>query len=143
MNPVSHMTALSTGVWGSIKSCIIYMGKFASFLTIHPRRIIGHLKLPYWESNFHITCVNSVIEISLIQQCKIFQYKYLWQYSMNFWDFFSLDHIQQPAWLQLDHRKLGPSRMWLLRPLYHKTEKHSFKCDILLWKTLIRVSIEF
>ena len=39
-------------------------------------------------------------------QCKIFQYKFLWQYPIKFWDFFSLRHIQQPAWLKLDYRKL-------------------------------------
>ena len=33
--------------------------------------------------------------------------------------------------------------MRLFRPLYHKPRKHSFKCDVLLWKTLFRVSIKF
>ena len=83
-----------------------------------------------------IKCVNSVIENPLSQQCKIFQYKYLWQYSITFWDFFSLRHIQQPAWFQLDHRKLGQSGMRLFRSLYCKTEKHSLKFDILLWKNI-------
>ena len=99
--------------------------------------------------NFHLlgesttTYVNSVIEIPLSLQCKIVQYKFLWQYPMKFQDFFSLCQVQQPAWLQLDHKKLGPSEMRFFRTLCHKTEKHARLCDIMLWKTLIRVSIDF
>ena len=33
---------------------------------------------------------------------------------MKFQDFFFLCQIEQPAWLQLDHRKLGPSEIRLL-----------------------------
>ena len=89
------------------------------------------------------TCVSAFVEILQSLQCKIFQYTFLGQYPMKSWDFFFLCKIQQPAWLQLSHRKLGPPGMRLFRLLYPKTEKPSFKCDILLWKTLIRVSIEF
>ena len=94
-------------------------------------------------SNYWHTCVSSVIEIPLSLQCKIVQYKFLWQYHVKFQDLFSLCQVQQPAWLQLDHRKLGPSKMRFFRPLYHRTEKHAHKCDIMLWKTFIRVSIDF
>ena len=40
-------------------------------------------------------------------------------------------------------KKLGPPGIRLFRPLYSKTEERSFKCNILLWKILTRVSIEF
>ena len=92
---------------------------------------------------FPFTCVSAFVEILQSIQCKIFKYTFLRQYPMKSWDFFFICKIQQPAWLQLSHRKLGPSEMGFLKPLYLKTEEHSFKCDILLWKTLIRVSIEF
>jgi hypothetical protein len=65
---------------------------------------------------------------------------------MKFQDFFSLCQIQQSAWLQLDHRKLGPSEMRLLSDpciiKLKKKKKHAFMCDMLLWKTFFRVSIE-
>ena len=96
-----------------------------------------------WLQRLQSTCVSVFVEILHSLQCKIFKYTFLGQYTMKCWDFFSLSKIQQPAWLQLDHRKLGPSEMRLFWPLYHKTEKHSFKCDLLLWKTVIRVFIEF
>ena len=76
-----------------------------------------------------ITCVNSVIEIPLSLQCKIVQYKFLWQYPMKFQDFLSMCQVHLLAWLQLDHRKLGPSEMRFFRPLYHRTEKHALKCE--------------
>ena len=88
------------------------------------------------------TCVSAFVEIPQSPHCKIFKYTFLKQYPMKSWDFFFLCKIQQPAWLQLSHRKLGPPGMRLFRLLYPKTEKPSFKCDILLWKTLTRVSIE-
>ena len=89
------------------------------------------------------TCVSAFVEISQSLHCKIFKYTFLEQYPMKSWNFFFLCKIQEPAWLQLSHRKLGPPGMRLFRLLYPKTEKPSFKCDILLWKTLIRVSIAF
>ena len=94
-------------------------------------------------TNTRYTCVSAFVEIPQSLHCKIFKYTFLGQYPMKSWDFFFLCKIQQPAWLQLSHRKLGPPGMRLFRLLYPKTEKPSFKCDILLWKTLIRVSIEF
>ena len=91
-----------------------------------------------------VTCVSAFVEILQSLHCKIFKYTFLGQYQMKPWDFFFLCKIQPPAWLQLAHKKLGPPGMRLFRPLYPQTEKkHSFKCDLLLWKTLIRVSIEF
>ena len=39
-----------------------------------------------------------------------------------------------PAWLHLDRRKLGPSEMTLLKPLYHKTEITLFQ----VWYTSLK-----
>ena len=72
----------------------------------------------------------------------IFQYTFFGQYPMKFQDFFSLCQVQQPAWLQLEHRKLGPSEMGFSDLCIKKTEIRDFMCDILLWKTLFMVSIE-
>ena len=53
---------------------------------------------------------------------------------MKLQDFFSLCQIQQPAWLQLDHRKLGPSEMRLMSDpciiKLKKKKKHAFMCDM-------------
>ena len=78
------------------------------------------------------TRVSAFHEILQSLQCKIVQYTFLGQYLIKLRDFFSQCKIPHPAWLQLDHNKLGPLGMRLFRPLYYKTEKHSFKCDILL-----------
>ena len=68
----------------------------------------------HWYFALQCTCVSPFIEILLSLQCKIFQYTFLEQYPMEFQDFFSLCQIQQLTSLQLDHIKLGPSKM---RPL--------------------------
>ena len=52
---------------------------------------------------------------------------------MKFQDFFFLCQIEQPAWLQLDHRKLGPSKMRLLSEpciIKLKKKKNLFSCVI-------------
>ena len=70
------------------------------------------------------TCVSAFVEILQSLQCKIFQYTFLGQYPMKFWDSFSLCKNQQPAWLQLDHKKFRPSEVRFSgAPLYHETEK--------------------
>ena len=114
-----------------------------TFLWLNPMQAWSKESQEYKIDFTATTCVNSVIEIPLSLQCKIVQYKFLWQYPMKFQDFFSLCQVQQPAWLQLDHKKLGPSEMRFFRTLCHKTEKHARVCDIMLWKTLIRVSMNF
>ena len=117
---------------------------FGPFTFAYKITHIKHFILNFLNSSsIFCTCVNSVIEIPLSLQCKTVQYKFLWQYLMKFQEFFSLCQVQQPAWLQLDHKKLGPSEMRFFRTLCHKTEKHARVCDIMLWKTLIRVSMNF
>ena len=69
------------------------------------------------------TCVSAFVEILQSLQCKIFKYTFFGQYPMKFWDFFSLCKISHPVWLQLDHKKLGPSELRFFRPLYPKTER--------------------
>ena len=87
-------------------------------------------------SKLVITCVNAFVEILQSLQCKIFQYSFLGQYPMKFQDFFFLCQIEQPAWLQLDHRKLRPSEMRLLSEpciiKLKKKRKFAFMCDMLL-----------
>ena len=55
---------------------------------------------------------------------------------MKFQDFFFLCQIEQPAWLKLDHRKLGPSKMRLLSELciikLKMKKKFAFMYDMLL-----------
>ena len=55
---------------------------------------------------------------------------------MKFQDFFFLCQIEQPAWRQLDHRKLGPSKMRLLSEPYiiklKMKKKFDFMYDMLL-----------
>ena len=68
------------------------------------------------------TCVNSSIEIPLSLQCKILQYKIIWQLPMEVQDFFYLCKIYHPAWIQVDRRNVEQSGLWLFRPLYNKTE---------------------
>ena len=68
-------------------------------------------------ANCQCTCVNSGIEILLSLQCKILRYKILWQLPMEEQDFFSLCRIHHPAWIQVDHRILELSRMYISRPM--------------------------
>ena len=85
------------------------------------------------------TCVSAFVEILQSLQCKIFQYTFLGQYPMKFQDFFSLCQIRQPAWLQLDHRKLGPSEMRLLPDpciIKQKKEKKTLSCVICCFEKL-------
>ena len=68
--------------------------------------------------------------------CKIFHYTFLSKYPMEFQDFFSLCQIQNPIWLQLNYRKLGPPEVTLLSDpciiKLKKKKKHTFMCDMLL-----------
>ena len=73
------------------------------------------------------TRVSAFREILQSLQCKIVQYTFLGQNPIKLQDFFSQCKIPHPAWLQLDHKKLGPSWMRLFRPLYYKTEKTLFQ----------------
>ena len=73
------------------------------------------------------TRVTAFREILQSLQCKIVQYTFLGQYVIKLWDFFSQCKIPHPAWLQLDHNKLGLSGMRLFRPQYHKIEKTLFQ----------------
>ena len=61
---------------------------------------------------------------------------------MEVHDFFSLFKIYHPAWIQVDRRNVEQSELWLFRPLYHKTGKHAFRSEIILWQILFRVFIE-
>ena len=87
-------------------------------------------------NEYRSTRVSAFVEILQSLQCKIFQYSFLGQYPMKFQDFFFLCQIEQPAWLQLDHRKLGPSKMRLLsEPCIIKLKmkkKFDFMYDMLL-----------
>ena len=56
--------------------------------------------------------------------------------------FFSLCKIYHPTWIQVDRRNVEQSELWLFRPLYHKTGKHAFRSEIILWQILFRVFIE-
>ena len=91
---------------------------------------------------WYFTYVNSGIEILLSLQCKILQYKIIWQLPMEVQDFFYLCKIYHPAWIQVDRRNVQQSELWLYRPLYHKTEKHALRCEIILWQISFRVFIE-
>ena len=82
------------------------------------------------------TCVSAFVEIHQSLQCKIFQYTFLGQYPMKFWDLFSLCKIQQSAWLQLDHKKLRSSEMRFSDPHIMKLKKHALVWDILFWKNI-------
>ena len=73
------------------------------------------------------TPVSAFREILQSLQYKIVQYTFLGQYLIKLQDLFSQCKILHPAWLQLDHNKLGLSGMRLFRPLYHKTEKTLFQ----------------
>ena len=101
-------------------------------------------RIPFCRIFVHllITCVNSGIEIPLSQHCKILQYKIIWQLPMEVQDFFYLCKIYHPAWIQVDRRNVEQSELWLFRPLYHKTGKHAFRSEIILWQILFRVFIE-
>ena len=57
----------------------------------------------------HTCCAFREILQSL--QCESVQYTFLGQYPIKLEDFFSLCKISHPAWLQHDHKKLGPSEM--------------------------------
>ena len=82
------------------------------------------------------TRVSAFVEILLSLQCKMFQYTFLGEYPIKFQDFVSLCQIQQLAWLQIDHRKLGLSKMRLLSDpcitKLKKKKKHASMCDMLL-----------
>ena len=69
------------------------------------------------------TCVSAFREIHQSLQCKIFQYTFFRQYPMKFWDSFSLCKIQEPAWLQLDHKKFKPSEVRCSGPYIMKLKK--------------------
>ena len=90
-----------------------------------------------------LTCVSAFREIYQSLQCKIFQYTFFRQYPMKFWDSFSLCKIQEPAWLQLDHKKFKPSEVRCSGPYIKKLKKHALVLDIHVWKTLTSESIEF
>ena len=99
-----------------------------------------------WDNCYIIsTCVSAFVEILQSLQCKILQYTFLRQYPMQFQDFFSLCQIRQPAWLQLDHRKLGPSEMRLLPDpciIKLKKKKKTLSCVISCFeKNVFRASI--
>ena len=93
--------------------------------------------------NIISTCVSAFLEIHQSLQCKIFQYTFLGQYPIKFWDFLSLCKIQQPAWQQLDQKKLRPSEIRFSHPYIKRLKKHALVWDIRLWKTLNSKSIEF
>ena len=79
------------------------------------------------------TCVSAFVEILLSLQCKIFQYTFLGKYPIKFQDLFSLSQNQQLAWLQIDHKKLGPSIMRHLSDpciIKLKKKKNSISCVI-------------
>ena len=79
------------------------------------------------------TCVSAFLEILLSIQCKIFQYTFLGKYPIKFQDLFSLSQNQQLAWLQIDHKKLGPSIMRHLSDpciIKLKKKKNSISCVI-------------
>ena len=82
-----------------------------------------------YSNNLPIQCtrVSAFREILQSLQCKIVQYTFLGQYVIKLWDFFSQCKIPHPAWLQLDHNKLGLSGMRLCRPHYHKIKKTLFQ----------------
>ena len=61
---------------------------------------------------------------------------------MEVQDFFYLCKIYHPAWIQVDRRNVQQSKLWLYRPLYHKTGKHALRCEIILWQISFRVFIE-
>ena len=91
-------------------------------------------KLPMSQGRGRLfTCVSAFVEILLSLQCKIFQYTFLRDYPIKFQDFVSLCQIQQLAWLQIDHRKLGLSKMRLLSdPVSQnwKRRKNTLSCVI-------------
>ena len=93
----------------------------------------------WFQASKLVTRVSAFCEILHSLQCKIVQYTFLGQYPIKLKDFFSQSKIPHPAWLQLDHKKLGLPWMRLFRPLYYKTEKTLFQMwyAALLWKTLI------
>ena len=64
-----------------------------------------------------VTCDNSGIEIPMSLQCKILQYKILWQLPMEVKDIFSLCKMYHPAWIQVDHRNLRLSEIKLFWPM--------------------------
>ena len=61
---------------------------------------------------------------------------------MEVQDFFSLCRIYQPVWIQVDHRNVELSELWLFSPLYHKIGKHAFRAELFLWQIFFRVFIE-
>ena len=93
----------------------------------------GEIRKPNESNNFPARCnltgtrVSAFREILQSLQCKIVQYTFLGQYLIKLQDFFSQCKIPHPAWLQLDHNKLGLSGMRLFSPQYHKTEKTLFQ----------------
>lgn len=75
------------------------------------------------------TCVSALREIHQSLQCKIFPYTFFRQYPMKFWDCFSLCKIQEPAWLQLDHKKFKLSEVRCSGPYIMKL-KNTLSCEI-------------
>ena len=114
-----------------------------ALLWLTQRVTYAHLKLNTKikkQYNLFITCVNSVIEIPLSIQCKIPQYKFLWQYPIKVKDLFSLGKIHpDPAWIQVDCRSVGSPETRLFKPAYLKTEKHGLKHEILLCKIYFKL----
>ena len=51
---------------------------------------------------------------------------------MKFWDSFSLCKIQEPAWLQLDHKKFKPSEVRCSGPYIKKLKKHALVSHVLV-----------
>ena len=83
----------------------------------------------YILNHFPSTCVSAFVEILQSLQCKIFQYTFLRRYLMKLWYFFSLWKIQQPTWLQPDHKELRPSEMRLWDPCIMKL-KNALWCMV-------------
>ena len=78
---------------------------------VHEQYVLYEQNYQYDQYKQSLTCVSAFVEILLSLQCKIFQYTFLGKYPIKFQDLFSLSQNQQLAWLQIDHKKLGPSIM--------------------------------
>jgi len=75
------------------------------------------------------TCVSAFLEI---HQKKIFQYNFLGQYPIKFWDFLSLCKIQQPAWQQLDQKSWDHQKLDFHTPI-SRDWKNTLSCEIYVY----------
>ena len=100
---------------------------------VNPVKPSQDFSKPIWPP---ITCVSAFLEIHQSLQCKIFQYTFFGQYPIKFWDFLSLCKIKQPAWLQLDHKKLRPSEMRFSDDPYMMKLKNALSCEIYSFEKL-------